>query len=408
MFSIPKPNRIIQIIGMLIMAAAVAVVLFSGVPVITQAGVRARLDQFAAHVQTQAARSGKEGAFVYDGIELRGWGFSTYASISNVSLAFAESSVIDTTRWTFSTARMDVRPDPVRPGTLLFVLPEPVNVIRNGQLKGTLRFPDPINYRYSDQLEDHVRTVKHMLYLPAQLVWSPGHSVDQPAPPQVTIEYDIHPQAQFILRPDKQEREAAYAFGHVRAMSDDGGETTIGSLVSSFSEKPGADGRVQGTYMLQVSDLVMQSAAQATRPYSLGFDVNYHGARPQDTTEVTLNQLFLAGQDFRVKASGTFHLSVEDPLPFGAIQIDIDHVPQLLACELLPVPARLSLALALQKITGKPLAELASVSLPMKRETKGIAYVGNITFDALAAMLLAEMMKPPPSPAAGVPLQEKQ
>jgi hypothetical protein len=415
----PRPNRIIQIIGVLIMAASVAVIMFSGTSVITEDSTRSRLDQFAAHVYEHASKDGKEGVFSYGDIHVRGWGYSKYAEVSNVSLGIAERSLLDTTRWTFSTLRMDVLPDPVNHANVLFVFPAPINVIKNSQLKSVVSFSEPLKYGLFDGEENKTHTVKHTLYMPAQIILTPGRAVDSKLPPgqRLTISYDANPLVLFKTMPEKHEREAAYAFGHVHARSDDGSDVTIESLASNFSEKPGADGKPQGSYTLQISDLALHDAARTTKAYSFGFDISYRGDQPglalssltpqAGNTEVTLNQLFLASDDFRVKAAGNFALSVDDPLPAGAVQIDIENVQQLLASELMSEPARKALVMALQKTTGKDASTLTNASLPMKRESKGVMYVGAITFDELAAGLLADMMKPPARPQAMPPVMKE-
>ncbi len=53
------------------------------------------------------------------------------------------------------------------------------------------------------------------------------------------------------------------------------------------------------------------------------------GARARAAMPITVNALQLSRQDFKIKADGKLSLASDDPLPSGALSIDIDNVPAI-------------------------------------------------------------------------------
>ncbi len=400
LLNVPSSQRLISIIGILIMAAAIAVIMSSGASIINKEGIEQRLQLFSVHVADEAAKQGREGKFSYGAIGMEGWGYSKYAVVQNVSLEIAERSVLDTTRWTFSTTRMLVMPDPVTASTLLFVFPEPVNVIENSQLRTRVLFSDPLRYSYFDGMEKQAHTIVHAVYLPPQVTLAEAHAVDSPAgKEEKIITYDPNPLVRLTVRPEVNEREGIYAFANLRITETNGQMITASSLVSRFSESGGEDGRPLGSYTLQVDDL----ALKGQKTYDINADVSYRGDMPFLTlkdwtpaageTDITLNRFSVAGEDFMVKASGAFSRATNDPLPFGSIMIEIDNLRQLLASDLVPEQAREPLADILMKATGQTAVPMVHTILPVKREQNGTLYVGQMTFEEVAASLLAKLFK---------------
>src|SRR5258706_11683470 len=141
-----KTSRLTQIVGLAILGLTVVTILFSGSSRIDRVAIEHKLQDFAEYVAHDAASAGKEGKFAYGSIAIEGWGYKKYASVANVTLEFAEKSLLGTNRWSFSTRRMLVVPDAVVPGSLFFIFPEPVNVIENSQLKTTITGAGPFQF----------------------------------------------------------------------------------------------------------------------------------------------------------------------------------------------------------------------------------------------------------------------
>jgi hypothetical protein len=413
-------------LGVAILAASILVILFTGAPGMTQIDIEQHLKQFSTDIGSEAAGSGREAKFNWGNITIEGWGYNKHGMVDDVSFELAEKSLLDTTRWTLSTAKMHVYPDPSMLRRLIFVFSEPVNVIENGQLKSIMTFSSPLKYVYYDGLLHKVHVIEHAVHLPEQITLTPAKTIDaasKDVPGNVMITYDKDPVWKFKSMPDSGERESEYLFRNMKIASQDGTQATIASISGGFKEKPGDDKRPLGNYKLAVIDLALRDSDKSTKSYSLSADINYTGNLPDmkqgrlvaatGDTELTLNQVQLTTDDFKVKASGTISMVNEDPLPSGKLDIDIDNVQKLVASELIPASSRRVVASALQKITGQPFESLTNVTIPLKREKNGLLYVGTVTFEELAAATFSDMLKnapaseaapmPAPSPETAVP-----
>lgn len=409
-----KKPIFLPIIGIAVMCVAVYAILFAGPAVITQESIEARLQQFADNISREAAKNGKEGKFTYGAVTLDGWGFDKHANVENVTLAFGEKSALDTHKWSLSTTKMQVMPDPSRVGNLLFTFPETINVIENSQLQKHVTFSAPLKYGFYEGMEKGQHVVEHSVHLPPQIIMEPANSAEQTEKAQrVVISYDANPTLRVRLLPEANQTDADYDLSNIKLVAEDGTEASVASLVSHFHEEEGPDHRPQGKYSLQMTDLSVHDKSQTSKPYSLSADINYTG--PQitgtlkesspgaGTTDVDVKDVTLSNKDFKISAAGHLSTSVDDPLPFGALNLHITNVPQLLTSDILPESGRKIIAAALQKITGRAPDTLTAADVPLKRERNNVLYVGDTTFEALAASMFSDMLKGSPSQAQQQP-----
>lgn len=400
-FDSPKKRFVKSVLGLMVLAVSVWVVLFSGASAITTENIELRLQQLGAHLADEAAQHGKEAKLTYGTIEVEGWGYNKRATVDNISLELSEKTPLNTThRWSFSTVQMQVLPDPMLPNNLFFVFSEPVNVIENSQLKTIISFSAPPKYGYFDGRDSKEHAVIHSLRLPSQLILTPGKAVDEIENKghTITITFDENPLMQLRLLPESHERTMVYGFRNVSIMSDDGSQATIAALESNVHETLGADNRPQGKSQLKVLDIVLRDHEKVSKAYSLITDIDYSGDAPgleignwlsgSGASDMTINQMQLATDDFKIKMTGKVSLATNDPLPSGDVNLEIENVKQFLESELIPAMAKPSLTEALQKVTGQPVAALSHATLPVKREKNGVMYVGGVTFEELAATML--------------------
>ena len=377
------------VIGSCIIVACVVFILFSGSAGITKAGVNKSLSRFAGYITTEAAQNGRDAHFTYDSVAMTGAAFSRHAVVHNIRLDIASRPTASGEHWTVTTPSMLVTVDGA-PGRLAFLFPDPVSITENGQPKLTLTFPAPLKYSYADIAgPEHI--IQHLVSLPEHVTLIPEGG--QP----IVISYDGTPTIRTDVYPDTQARLVSYDFRNLRIATSEGTEATAAAISSRLSEKPQADGRLQGTYLLTVTDAVLHDQAHATQPYSVTVNVTYH----KDAAgggDMLVNDLALASSDFKIRAGGKFATAAGDEEPFGVGNIVVDGLPQFLSSELVPVSARHPLESAISKAIGHPATN--HTEIVVRREKGGEFYVGGVTFSSLATSMLADLLTTPAHAAA--------
>ena len=229
----------------------------------------------------------------------------------------------------------------------------------------------------------------------------------------MVLSYDANPTVSLKILPDSGERQTSYEFSNISAAYDDHKTAAAKHFLSRITEKLSADNHPEGKYVLQVDGFTYKTDKQSSKEYTLAADIDYKGQQPSlslassGQTEMTLNTFSLTSSDFSATADGKIASTADDPLPSGTVNLKLTNIPNIIANEFVPDFARQSLSEAFEKATGQPADELKNATVALTREKGGVFYVGNATFDELAAGMLASMfgMQPPPSdpmaPAAG-------
>jgi hypothetical protein len=396
-----RKKALLPFVGVVVLLAALLTIAFGGAPALRKDTVLHRLQQFSAYIAASSATAGREGKFSTGDIDMIGWGVNQYALVKNISLEFAEKSVLDTRRWTFSTRSMQVQGNPQ--GDLIFAFTDPINVIESSQVKTTITFPSPPVYVYSQSPIDTSSAITHTLQLPPQVEFTPPRTADVQLEKSVpvTVSYAPNPLLRIRIFPDTGIREADYEFHDVRINSV-GSKASIGYIVSHRSEMPKEDKTFEGQYTLTVSDAVIAGNSTEPKTYNVNADLNYTSNQPsnifglllpgQGDFDVKVNRLVLAGDNFKVSADGNFTRSADDILPAGEIMLSVTNVKQFVASELIPDSARKSVQSVVEKVTGKPISALTDITVPVKREKGGTLYIADVSIEEIAAMLFADMI----------------
>ncbi len=393
--------------GLGVLAACIYMILFSGVYRISDEAVNQQLAGFAGYVSAEAANTGKEGKFTYGPVVMEGWGFDKRAVVKNVSLELSEKALLDTNKWSISTASMTVKRDQGSKSHWLYTFAEPFNIIENSQLRTLVAFPAPVVYSFSEQAGGGKRIQSHSLKLPGQVTFSPVNNADTASHGEkpVVVTFDPNPILRVQGAPDTREYEALYKLSNVKVVSEGAGSIFIGSITSQQNDNTGQDNRVTGKYLLTLSGIVVADKDRTSKPYNLHADLAYHGDQPNmELRKLTPNfinmsfdiaDLSLSNEDFHLTVTGKLSTAADDPLPYGALEMRIDHFDRFLTSELVPAMIRGNVVAAVSKVTGntpETLATAADISFPLKREKNGVLYIGNTTFEALAASVVSSLL----------------
>jgi len=390
-----KKAHLKPLIGVFILVVAVVIILFSGMSGITEANVGQHLQDVADYVAQEAGAVGKEAKLTHGKLAIEGWGFNKHATVDDVSLELVDKSSPIPVKWSVSTAKMLVLPDPVSANGLIFEFPGPINVAQGGQPKTVISFPMPLKYVYSNMQGSHGPIIVHALHLPNEMTFAAVGDGNG----RIVVDHDPNSLFYEKFMPANHERESAYKFSHVKITSADGMQLAASEITSNFNEAKQENGRVEGKYALTVSDFVLHDHDKASKSYNLSVSLST-GRAPTGNTDTAINEALFTADTFKVKVTGGISTSSDDGFPSGNAMVDIDNVPHFLASELIPEQARKTVAAALEKVTGQPADKLTHAMIPLKRDKNGSLYIGDAMFAALAASVLADMVQTS-APAAG-------
>lgn len=392
-------------IGLTILAASVVVVLTTPGSQINHAAVEKSLQRFNEYVATDSAKSGKEGHFTYGNIEIKGLFFTQYALVRDVALQIKKQSLLESVDWALTTPQMTVAPDSVIAHRLYYTFAEPITVKKNGEAVATITFPDPLKYGQMDIYHGKTTFLLQTFLLPPSITVTPIATPNVAAGPAVVITYDKNPTMHTSSATDHPERKAEYEFKNIAFTSGTEKPLTADSFHSTLKEKPNAQGVVEGQFTMDVKALKTDATEKAC---DIATDITYTGDQPllklagfvsgSLETAVAIKNAGIDCADFKVTTTGTLARSPEDPLPSGNISIKLDQVNKLLESRLLTDQGKQLLAQLLVKVTGQTIESITNVDLPLKREKNGTFYIGDVTFEELAASMLTSMFNQAPAP----------
>ncbi len=411
-----RRNLLKPIAGIAILSAVLVMILLTGASVISQGAVEQRLQQFSSFVSQQAASNGKQGKFTYGAVGTEGWGYDRQVVVENVSLEISEKALLDTSKWSLSTTKMIVASDLT--GGLLFLFPEPVNVIRNSQVEAVLSFPTPLGYHF-EEITGARPGYAHTLQLPRELVFAPPGAVgDTHAQVRTLVSYDANPLFTIRVFPQDKAFENETRFTNIKISEGEGTKIAIASVSSRQSEVVEQNGQVSGNAALSMVDIFSGEQDTSSKPSTFDLEFTYHGDAPGMNMHVLapqlvnmtmqISKLSLSTDDYRVKAAGTLATLADDPLPSGTLDVEISDVEKMIAA--MPEMARPGMRAVLHKIVPvAPEPPSSAVSFVLRREKNGVFYVGGITFEEMMASLFSNMLSPAaPPPPAETPAQPEQ
>ncbi len=404
----------VSVAGIAVIAASIAVVLFSGHSSLSTASVEASLKRFGEYVASDSAKSGKEGKFTYGAIDMKGFFMNRYALVHDINLEIKKQSLLESVAWSLSTPEMAVVNDPLSASRLYYVFGDPIDVKKNGTEAAIITFSDPLKYGQIEMRHNGTMTLMQNFKLPESITITPAGAQSG----NVQVTYDKNPTVEIRSSLEKPERHAKYEFHNIAVTAGAEKPLSIGGLKSNLSEKPGQNDVLEGHYELNISALKTETL---TKPCDINADISYTGDQPllklagmvsgSLETVVNVKQAAIYCTDFKIITDGTLGRSPEDPLPNGHLNVKIEQVNQLLASNLLSDQARSVLSQILMKVTGQPVESLTTVDIPLKREKNGTFYVGDVTFEELATTLFTNMFTPQgvpvlPAPQPKLPVTE--
>lgn len=437
---------ILAVLTLLTALVALWFVWFGAPSLISREIVEQNLQRLSADLSELAAEHGKEAKLTYSSVEIEGWGYNKKAVVLNpvVEISSVGGEWKKGSKFSAATDKMIVEADPVNPNRVALLASGTIGIDEDGVRK-TVGFSEPIRYYYTIAQIDGKKQEQQDIVIPKQIVIATvseakncvdgdaGCAVKQQeeiAKEQTAIGFLNNPTVRIVSSADFGNRFLSYDLSSMEITSGDGSKANFGSIIGSL-DKGNADGegKTISKYNLAVSDLVFSNAGNVSKPYDMKLDmamvddkvpavedVKPEGDKaeaaktvePDSETynsevykksianrpnkKVTINQFSVSRQDFSLNAAGEINIENSDPLPYGLVKLNVEHLPQFMTSEMVPAEMRGVVEGVLVKMTGKPLAGQDNLAIDFKREKNGVFYLGQTTFEALAATFLSDIL----------------
>jgi|GEM_PF-3183454 len=404
-----KPSKRANFFGFLALAVCIVVLVFFQGGSLSREKVEAQLKLHSDQLSEWAATNHKESKLSFGDITIAGLGHDTHAIISNVEFALADKGQMETGKWSATTASVTVAAASTLEA-LVFAMPEPIQVLLNNNLKLTITPSAPIKYYYTDMIKNAVPTQTHNFVLPEQIDFKPVADGDKASQAQpFSIAYDSNPLVRKVVLPASKQRDIEMKFTNFRLIRDEADAVVAPLLLSHYTDQLREDGALEGTYNLEMNDMLLLQANGMMKPYSYAADVSFvqtppkpiegdaEGAASIGTTEVAVKSLSLVTNEFNINATGNIFSSTDDALLYGEGTIEISNAASFIGSSLVPMELKPIVEAALVKITGAPIGPETPVSITLKRDSHSPFFIGGKQFEELVTELLGDMLRSQPT-----------
>ena len=418
-----KKFSVIALLAVVAGGAALWFVRFGASSLISKEIVENELQNLSAQISEEAEEQGKTAKFTYGEVEITGWGYNKKAVVHNPAIEVAVKGAPEGKNWLVSTDSVVAEADPTNAQRAILSASAPFNISEDGKQKSVVSFAEPLKYAYTQLNVDGFKSAVQDIFVPTQITISQviapveGGSAPVAVAPknQTIISFATAPTLQILSSAEKNKRIVSYDFSGLSVINDDGNKVTIGSIIGKFNKENS----------LALGDIVLANATHSSQPYAFNLDTAIAGTittpkageSPVTTVadtptpvaptsvvskKITLNEISLAGADFKIHAAGDISVESSDPLPSGLLNFQIDNLQKFLGSEIVPAEMRGVVEAVLEKMTGQPASKQENIAVPFKREKNGVLYLGNSTFEALTASVLGNVLTNRPAGAEPV------
>lgn len=388
-----------SMVGMLVLVFAVFIVLFSGAQTLSLSETKRLLTELGTITSNQSSdRHNME--LQHGAVRMEGWGFDKKAIISNVSFSISEQTPVDTKKISLSTQAVEVQKDTRLPRKYDMAFIEPINLIQDSHLSYIITSEKPLKLglNYPDVASRFIN--RYDFEIPRRVTLTPAKTADETA--QITERMLIQTSGGGAISfMNLAENEKAIKLNLPGFALTQGDRAILSAdMVRADVTRNDAE-RVSGAYDIKIDKL--NGAENQSDHYTVAIDgtysadeiyMNYNLMQPViNNGTFEINKAALMGGDFQLMAAGTVSFSADDPLPHGALDIEITNANSLVASNLIPMPLKPLLETALKRASGAEGDLEEHTSLAIKRDKNGVLYLGNMTFEEITAAVLSDFMR---------------
>lgn len=393
-----------------------------------KSGVENNLNKLSQQLSDIGNSYNKNIKLTHGVIEAGVWGVSRRSVVHNVKLEITGKTPENMANFTVELGDVAIYADQYNPKKTLIEISGSINFYQYTHLVNSLNFSEPLVYSYLQTQPGSPPSFQNNIILPKKITLFTHSQEATPAEgtemnslvsggkeEKFSASFTVNPIIEFVSTGMDSLSSVSYDLSGLTVAS--GGRQKIisfGTLKSQFNEEDGDDeGKKAGKYSFVADDVMLYKDEAVTKPYTFNINTNLvfddvkKGLSATESSsdvlknhfndnlnlienrDVTLNNVTLSNPDFQMRATGNFSNTAGDPLPSGAINIDIDHLQGFLGSELVAIEGKDLVESGLIKILGQPLTGQDQVAFTLKREKNGTLYVGNTTFEELVASVLS-------------------
>jgi hypothetical protein len=414
--NLKKNKTLCSLLGVAVVAAGVWFILFGASTFLSKELVQSKLADMSREFASLSQRAGNVGKFTYGEIAVEGWFLSKHAVVRDVAVEVAEGEASDARSWKLAADEVHAKLDVANTNRFLVSAPGPLTLSFRGVPSIKVALAEPFTYGYLDSQVEGARTIEQRFELPTQLTLSDvnvSQTADSanPADKQdVLVTFSEKPVLTLLTSPETKTSDITYNLKNMVVKSGETSNFTLGEVDARVNQMPSAEGRIAANYVLKVKDAVLYVGDRAFSPYELNIniatDAQEVATPPADGTEapnsldMSFNDVSLVGKDFALRLTGKLSGATNDPLLFGGLTFKVEGVQPFLNSDLLPAFVRPLVTAVLEKSSGQKLDGITDLPIALKREKNGVFYVGQVTFEELAAVFVTGLMTMDPAAAA--------
>jgi hypothetical protein len=406
-FSKKKKSSVKSMLGVSVMVASMASILFMNSRPIDVEKVNSLLQRFSESLNIQAENANKTAVFSHGAIEMKGVGYEKFIEISNPVFKITDKS--DASKAiTLQTSKITVNYDPINDKRVVFKITDPIAFIK-GDKQTVISFDKPMKIGYyqkdfSNPNSDSLMTMR----LPMDMTLESPLPGDTSNKVTTTLNFETIPEITIKHSFAAKTLEESFEFRNISQQVGEKEKSNIGAIANSISETLSEDNRISGIFNFTVSDFIHQLDADAARTCSLTSNVSYSsteslmsliGLPVKADVDAKVNKLVLSCDDFTVKMDGDVSRLASDDMLSGSVNVSIDNLKPFMVSDIFSAKTRNELVSAMPKITGKATDAQKEASFVIKREKNGTLMLGAASLEDTGLSFMKDSGADEPEPA---------
>ncbi len=311
-----------RVLGSTAIIGALYMILFSGIPNLSNDDAERMLSELASHFSTEASYRGGEAKLQYSNVEVHGFAYDKWARTSNLAFDFMYPQWQGHNRLGLSTQNADLIPDHTTPQRMTLRFTDAINLISGSELLAIMHPVKPILYAINQKPAATDGAISHRLIIPANIdisMLQPKRELKIELPEPIRLDVNFF---------KTQHRLHAHLVSGIAAILSPSGRWSMENADIRYDTLQKSPDTVEskGTLTLDrlafARDGISTSPFAATAAWGLKEQRNISGS--VDTMSLEIDHGLLTNGDVKVSATGNVNFDIDDA-PYGEIVVEISN-----------------------------------------------------------------------------------